>query len=55
LALIGNAAAAPAVNSFSITLAGAVPEPSTWATMIPGFCDIGFMAYRYRTITAIEA
>jgi hypothetical protein len=28
------------------TLAGAVPEPSTWAMMIIGFCGVGFMAYR---------
>jgi hypothetical protein len=26
----------------------AVPEPSTWAMMILGFCGIGFMAYRKR-------
>jgi hypothetical protein len=25
---------------------GTVPEPSTWAMMILGFCGIGFMAYR---------
>jgi hypothetical protein len=25
---------------------GAVPEPSTWAMMILGFCGLGFMAYR---------
>jgi hypothetical protein len=24
----------------------AVPEPSTWAMMILGFCGLGFMAYR---------
>jgi hypothetical protein len=24
----------------------AVPEPSTWAMMILGFCSLGFMAYR---------
>jgi PEP-CTERM motif len=29
----------PAVTS-------AVPEPSTWAMMILGFCGVGFMAYR---------
>jgi hypothetical protein len=23
-----------------------VPEPSTWAMMIIGFCGLGFMAYR---------
>jgi hypothetical protein len=25
---------------------GAVPEPSTWAMMLLGFCGLGFMAYR---------
>jgi hypothetical protein len=28
------------------TIAPAVPEPSTWAMMILGFCGLGFMAYR---------
>jgi PEP-CTERM motif len=27
-------------------MAAAVPEPSTWAMMILGFCGVGFMAYR---------
>ncbi|WP_213773439.1 PEPxxWA-CTERM sorting domain-containing protein [Bradyrhizobium sp. dw_78] len=27
-------------------IASAVPEPSTWAMMILGFCGLGFMAYR---------
>jgi PEP-CTERM motif len=27
-------------------IAPAVPEPSTWAMMILGFCGVGFMAYR---------
>ncbi|MBR0835797.1 PEP-CTERM sorting domain-containing protein [Bradyrhizobium manausense] len=27
---------------------GAVPEPSTWAMMILGFCGLGFMGYRRR-------
>ena len=26
----------------------AVPEPSTWAMMLLGFCGLGFMAYRRR-------
>jgi hypothetical protein len=36
------------IGSFSATLdvAPAVPEPSTWAMMILGFCGLGFMAYR---------
>ena len=29
-----------------LTLTAAVPEPSTWAMMILGFCGLGFMAYR---------
>jgi hypothetical protein len=28
------------------TVTAAVPEPSTWAMMIFGFCGLGFMAYR---------
>jgi hypothetical protein len=28
------------------TLTTAVPEPSTWAMIILGFCGLGFMAYR---------
>jgi hypothetical protein len=27
-------------------ITAAVPEPSTWAMMILGFCGLGFMAYR---------
>jgi hypothetical protein len=30
----------------TITMTAAVPEPSTWAMMILGFCGLGFMAYR---------
>jgi hypothetical protein len=30
------------------TVTGAVPELSTWAMMILGFCGLGFMAYRRR-------
>lgn len=32
-----------------------VPEPSTWAMMILGFCGIGFMAYRRKTKPASMA
>lgn len=34
------------VSVTNATIAGAVPEPSTWAMMILGFCGVGFMAYR---------
>ena len=30
------------------TSVAAVPEPSTWAMMILGFCGLGFMAHRKR-------
>jgi PEP-CTERM motif len=30
-------------------IAAAVPEPSTWAMMILGFCGLGFMAYRRKS------
>jgi PEP-CTERM motif len=34
------------INDVSVTFTAAVPEPSTWAMMILGFCGLGFMAYR---------
>jgi hypothetical protein len=36
-------------------IASAVPEPSTWAMMILGFCSLGFMAYRRRAKPALMA
>ena len=36
-------------DSFNVT--SAVPEPSTWAMMILGFCGLGLMAYRRRHTT----
>jgi hypothetical protein len=38
-----NAEADPMI---SVEFTTAVPEPSTWAMMILGFCGVGFMAYR---------
>lgn len=32
-----------------------VPEPSTWAMMILGFCGIGFLAYRRKDQIALNA
>jgi hypothetical protein len=37
------------------SMAAAVPEPSTWAMMILGFCGIGFMAYRRKSKPALLA
>lgn len=33
----------------------AVPEPSTWAMMILGFCGVGFLAYRRRNRLIVSA
>jgi len=38
----------------AVRLAGAVPEPSTWAMMILGFATVGFAAYRRRTKSGIR-
>ena len=38
-----------------VTLAGAVPEPSTWAMMLLGFAGVGFMAYRRKSTPALMA
>jgi hypothetical protein len=35
-----------ATLNVTVEVAGAVPEASTWAMMILGFCGLGFMAYR---------
>lgn len=35
-------------DGFTLRLAGAVPEPSTWAMLLIGFAGLGFMAYRKR-------
>jgi hypothetical protein len=39
---------APSVLQLSVegSFTTSVPEPSTWAMMILGFCGVGFMAYR---------
>jgi hypothetical protein len=37
------------VEIATVAVAGAVPEPSTWAMMILGFAGIGFMAYRRKS------
>jgi hypothetical protein len=41
-----NFAGSEAVGDITIGLTSDVPEPSTWAMMILGFCGLGFMAYR---------
>jgi PEP-CTERM motif len=39
----------------TVSLADAVPEPSTWAMMILGFCGLGFMVFRRNRGTALLA
>ena len=41
------------VRSDPPPIAGAVPEPSTWAMMLLGFGGLGFMTYRRKRTTAI--
>ena len=36
-------------------ISAAVPEPSTWAMMILGFCGLGFLAYRRKNQIALSA
>jgi hypothetical protein len=37
------------------SLQSAVPEPSTWAMMIVGFCGLGWLAYRRKNRFALNA
>ncbi|MBR0695871.1 PEPxxWA-CTERM sorting domain-containing protein [Bradyrhizobium lablabi] len=36
-------------------MTAAAPEPSTWAMMILGFCGSGFLAYRRKDQTTLNA
>ena len=42
------------VSAGTISAVAAVPEPSTWAMMILGFCGLGVMAYRRKSATAFS-
>ena len=33
-------------QNFTLDIGTAVPEPSTWAMMLPGFAGLGFAGYR---------
>jgi hypothetical protein len=37
------------------TLVTGVPEPSTWAMMLLGFCGVGFLTYRRRSHSPLNA
>jgi hypothetical protein len=47
--LAGDQFSAGSVGLVDVQFAPPVPEPSTWAMMILGFCGICFMAYRRRS------
>jgi PEP-CTERM motif len=56
--LEGGAGGCPAGSISSLTVnytVAAVPEPSTWAMMILGFCGLGFMAYRRKSQPLVMA
>ena len=43
------------IQTLTVTdVASAVPESSTWAMMILGFCGVGFMSYRKRRSTQLR-
>jgi hypothetical protein len=42
-------------GNFEFGVTSVVPEPSTWAMMILGFCGVGFMAYRRKANLALMA
>jgi hypothetical protein len=43
------------VIEYSLSAVGGVPESSTWAMMLLGFCGLGFMAYRRKSKPAFMA
>jgi hypothetical protein len=47
--LAGDHFSAGSIGLIDVQFAPPVPEPSTWAMMILGFCGICFMAYRRRS------
>jgi len=53
--LEGGSATANLYAQVTTDISGGVPELSTWAMMILGFCGLGFMAYRRKSKTALLA
>jgi hypothetical protein len=51
--LTGGSLQAPLAVEAFVEIGSGVPEPSTWAMMILGFCGIGFMAYRSKNKPAL--
>lgn len=42
-------------DSLVLDSISAVPEPTTWALMLVGFCGLSFLAYRHRKQVALSA
>jgi len=42
------------IGDVSISQISAIPEPTTWAMMIIGFCGLGMMAYRRKSKAALR-
>jgi hypothetical protein len=53
--LAGDVFSASSVGLIDVQFAPPVPEPSTWAMMILGFCGLYFMAYRRKSKPALMA
>jgi PEP-CTERM motif len=51
----GEFTSGPGFGVGTFTLTVAVPEPSTWAMMLLGFCGLGFLAYRRKNQAALRA
>ncbi|MBR0720704.1 PEP-CTERM sorting domain-containing protein [Bradyrhizobium manausense] len=45
----------PFLAALTTDTVGAVPEPSTWAMLLLGFCSLGFLAHRGRRRMALTA
>lgn len=52
---LGNTANVFDLAILNGSIVATVPEPSTWAMMLLGFCGLGFMAYRRKDKLALSA
>jgi hypothetical protein len=52
--LSGGSLVTPLAIEAFVQVGSGVPEPSTWAMMILGFCGVGFMAYRRKDKMALS-
>jgi PEP-CTERM motif-containing protein len=45
----------PSQATIDVSFTAPVPEPSTWAMLLLGFCGLGFTAYRRKNQMAFNA